>query len=174
VVSEFERLHDLRQLPARPVQLEASKDECAALAARFGLVAVKRLEAAITLAADGPAVRAEGRLMADIVQSCAVSGEDLPVRIDEPVALRFVPAADLSGSDEEIELDSAACDEIELDGTRFDLGEALAQELALAIDPFASGPGADEARRRAGLLEEGANGPFAALAGLANRTKPPG
>jgi uncharacterized metal-binding protein YceD (DUF177 family) len=173
-VSEFQRIHDLRQLPTGPVQLVANRDECAALAARFGLVAIKRLEAAIALTADGPAVRAEGRLTAGIVQSCAVSGEDLPVRIDVPVSLRFVPAIDLPGDDEEIELSAADCDAIELDGGRFDLGEALAQELALAIDPFAVGPGADEARRRAGLVDQAASGPFAALAGLNKPGRQPG
>ena len=47
-----------------------------------------------------------------------------------------------------------------------DPGEAVAQSLALAIDPFAEGPGAEEARRRAGILSESAAGPFAALAAL--------
>ena len=172
-MSEFERFHDVRLLPAGPVQLAANRDECAALAARFGLVAIKRLEATVTLTADGPAVRATGRLSADVVQSCAVSAEDLLSRINVPVALRFVPATDLPGGHEEIELISADCDDIELDGTRFDLGDALAQGLALAVDPFATGPGADEARRQAGLLGEGASGPFAALAGLKLRSDPP-
>jgi Large ribosomal RNA subunit accumulation protein YceD len=165
-VSEFERFFDLRQLPAAVIALHATPAECAALAARFGLVAVERLDATIVLGADGPAVRAEGRLQAAIVQNCAVSGEDLAVRIDEPVSLRFVPAEDAPASEEEIELQGGEPDEIEFDGSRFDLGEALAQGLALAIDPFAAGPGADEARRRAGLLGEAEAGPFAALAKL--------
>lgn len=173
-MSEFSRFHDLRQLPAGRILLEASPAECAALAARFGLVAVNWLKAQIALEADGPAVRADGWLRADIVQSCAVSGEDLAAAIDEPVALHFVPAASAPEGEAEIELDAAACDEIELDGTRFDLGEALAQGLALAIDPFATGPQAAEARRRAGLLNEGASGPFAALVGLKQQGKPPG
>jgi hypothetical protein len=168
-VSEFERCFDSRHLPAAAVTLEATPEECAALAARFALVAVKRFAATVALAADGPAIRAEGRLHADVVQSCAVSGEDLAVIIDEPVALRFVPAADLLAGEVEIELQAGDLDEIALDGSRFDLGEALAQGLALAIDPFAAGPGAEAARRRAGLLDEGSAGPFAALAAL-NRT----
>jgi uncharacterized metal-binding protein YceD (DUF177 family) len=175
-VSEFSRFYDARQLPAAPVRLEASQAECAALAARFALVAIHSFAAEVTLSPDGAAVRADGRLRADVVQSCAVSGEDLPVRIDEPVALRFVPADQIAQGEEEIEIeiDSAASDEIELDGSRFDLGEALAQGLALAIDPFATGPGADEVRRRAGLLGEAASGPFAALAALKKPSAPPG
>jgi uncharacterized metal-binding protein YceD (DUF177 family) len=164
-VSEFERFYDLRHLPSGAQQLEAGAAECAALAARFALVRIERLVAEVTLMREGPVVLATGRLKAEVVQSCAVSGEDLAVSIDEPVALRFVPPAATPGEDE-IELDSAGPDEIELDGTRFDLGEALAQSLALAIDPFAIGPAAEEARHRAGLLAEGEDGPFAALAAL--------
>jgi hypothetical protein len=172
-MSEFERFHDVRQLPMGAVTLEATPAECAALAARFGLVAVKWLKAEILLVPDGPTVRATGRLRADVVQSCAVSGDDLAAAIDEPVVLRFVPATSATVGEVEIELDAATCDEIEMDGTRFDLGEALAQGLALAIDPFATGPQADAARRKAGLLDENSSGPFAALAGLAKLSGPP-
>lgn len=165
-MSEFTRIYDLRQLPGTPVHLVASAEERAALARRFGLVAINRLEAEVSLEREGPTARATGRLGADIVQSCAVSGEDLPVRIDEPVALRFVPPGPATTPDEEVELDAEACDEIELSGTGLDLGEAVAQGLSLAIDPFATGPGAEEARRKAGLIDEAASGPFAALGAL--------
>lgn len=157
-------MFDAARLPAGEQLLEASEAECAALATRFGLIAVKSLKARITLTPDGPTVRATGRLEAQAVQSCAVSGDDLPARIAEPVALHFVPATPLAES--ELELDAADLDEIEMDGTRFDLGEAVAQGMALAIDPYAEGPTAKEARRKAGLLDEGSSGPFAALKGL--------
>lgn len=173
-MSEFERFLDARHLPAGTVELTASPAECTALAARFDLVAVERLEARVKLDPEGTALRAAGRLSADIVQSCAVSGENLAVRIDEPVALRFVTATIAPADDEEIEFGAGDVDEIEFDGTRFDLGEALAQSLALAIDPFATGPGADEARRRAGLVDEAAAGPFAVLKGLQRPGDPEG
>lgn len=165
-MSEFSRPYDAARLPSEPQDLVATPTECAALATRFGLVAVKSLDARVTLAADGRAVRASGRLRADIVQSCAVSGEDLPVRIDEEVALRFVPELAAPDPEVEVELDAADLDEIAMEHNRFDLGEALAQTLALAIDPYAVGPGAAEARRKAGLLGEGEAGPFGALKGL--------
>jgi hypothetical protein len=163
-MSEFERLFDAARLPAGAQSLEATEAECAALAKRFGLVAVKRLTATVTMSADGPTVRATGRLEADVVQSCAVSGDDLSARIAEPVALHFVPA--LAPSEEEVELDAADLDQIEMDGTRFDLGEAIAQGMALGVDPYAEGPGAKEARRKAGILNEGEGGAFGALKGL--------
>lgn len=163
-MSEFTRMIDLRHVPAAPLDLTASEAECAALAARFGLVTVHSLTATVTLKADGAVVSVTGKLTAQVVQSCAVSGEDLPVRIAEPVELRFVPPR-AYGADE-VELAADDLDEIEYTGLHFDLGEALAQTMALGIDPYAEGPGAEAARRKAGLLDEQASGPFAALKGL--------
>ena len=51
------------------------------------------------------------------------------------------------------------------EGERIDLGEAVAQSLALAIDPFAIGPEAEKVRA-SGLLGEENLSPFAALAAL--------
>lgn len=165
-MSELERIFEAARLPSAEQVIEASEAECAALAARFGLVTVKSLTARVQLAADGPTVRATGRVTANIVQSCAVSGEDLPVRIGEPLALRFVPAGEPVSGDEEIELSAEELDDIEMENGRFDLGEAVAQTLGLAIDPYLEGPGADEARHKAGLLSESEGGAFAALKGL--------
>lgn len=163
-MSEFSRTVDLRQLALQPVHLEATSDECAALAARFGLVAVSRLVADLTLEQDHDSVRARGRFAAEVVQSCAVSAEDLPVRIAETLDLRFI-AAGSGQPGEEVELEADALDEIEFSGTTIDLGEAVAQSLALAIDPFLEGPDAERVRAEL-LADRGASGPFAALAGL--------
>ena len=161
---EFSRIADTRQIDAAPVHLAASEEECAGLARRFDLVAVKRLEATLALDKDGTAIRATGTLSADIVQSCAISGEDLPVLIREQLSFRFVPAGQHQ-PDEELELEASELDEIEFSGTSFDLGEAVAQSLVLAIDPFAEGPDAERVRREV-LKEAEEAGPFAALAAL--------
>ncbi len=165
-MSEFTRMVDLRGIGNAPLRLSATPEERLALARRFALVRVERLEAEIALVPEAGRVDATGRLEADVVQPCAVSAEDLPVAIREPVQLRFVPAETVAArTEEEIELAAEELDEIAFTGTRFDLGEALAQTLALAIDPFAVGPAAEEARRRAGIVGEGASNPFAALKG---------
>jgi hypothetical protein len=66
--------------------------------------------------------------------------------------------------DEEAELPANEPDEIEFSGEAFDLGEAVAQSLGLAIDPFAEGPNTDAARREAGIVQEGeGEGPLADL-----------
>lgn len=160
-MSEFTRMIDLREIGNAPVVLSATPEECAALAARFGLVRVDSLAASVVLSPLSQEVKANGRITAAIVQSCAVSGEDLPSRIDEPLALRFVPARPIGAT--ELELTAEDLDEIEFSSTAFDLGEAVAQTLALAIDPFAVGSAAEETRRKAGLLGGNANNPFAGL-----------
>jgi uncharacterized metal-binding protein YceD (DUF177 family) len=160
---EFSRPFDVRQLDRKEVRLVAREAERTALAKRFGLVRIDRLEADVLLERDGEALDAKGSLEADIVQSCAVSAEDLPVAIREPIAFRFVPQRTDHRPDEEIELEADELDELEFSGTTVDLGEAVAQSLVLAIDPFATGPEAEEARR---LLDEGGASPFAALAAL--------
>lgn len=163
---EFSRMIDLRQISDAPLVLTASPEECRALAARFDLVSVDRLEATVTLVPERAVVTVTGRLNAAWVQPCAISGEDLALAASEPLSFRFIPAATTHTPVEEVELSDEACDEIEYDGTAFDVGEAVAQSLGLAIDPFACGPDAEAARKAAGILDESASGPFAALAGL--------
>lgn len=160
---EFSRPINARQLPADPLHLTASESERRALSQRFRLVSIHSLEARLELAPDGDAVRATGTLSAHIVQSCAISGDDLPAHINEQLSLRFVAQAGIV--EEEIELDADDCDDIAFEGDMFDLGEAVAQGLALAIDPYAVGPNADRVREE-GLLGESAGGAFAALAAL--------
>lgn len=158
-----------RPLSGEPVVIEASEAERALLAKRFGLGAVHSLRAEVALEQKSHAIRATGRLRAKISQLCAISAEDFAVTIDEPVDLRFVEASARPAIEgEEIELEADDCDEIEYAGDMFNLGEAVAQTLGLAIDPYAEGPNADAARRAAGIVKEGEqDGPLAAaLAGL--------
>ncbi len=162
--SEWVRIIDIRHLPAAVHRVSANADERRRLAARFGLSAIDRLEATVTLIAQDARVSVAGRISADIVQACAISGEDFAVVIDEPVALRFVPAA--QGVDPEIAISADDCDDIAYDGLTFDLGEALAQTLALAIDPFAEGPQADRARAEHRLAGDPGSGAFGALSAL--------
>lgn len=168
--SEMPRWISVRQCEGQQVAITADDSERAGLADRFGLVSVNALTAHVSLSRKGAIVSGEGDLIAEIVQSCAVSGDDLPVRIETPLQFLFVPA----GSDlpEEIELDADDCDEIPYDGDRFDLGEAVAQSLLLAIDPFATGPDADAVRKEVGLDEPERENPFSVLRGLGKGGKP--
>jgi uncharacterized metal-binding protein YceD (DUF177 family) len=163
--SELSRMIKVRPLPGGPVVIEASPEECAALALRFGLGAVEALRAQVALEQRPRAIRATGRLTAAIQQPCAISGENFPVAINEAVDLRFVEEGQRPAAEgDEIELEADDCDEIGFAGEMFDLGEAVAQTLGLAIDPYAEGPNADAARKAAGIVQEGEQlGPLADL-----------
>ncbi len=171
--TELSRLVKTKGLPADLIVIEADAGERAALASRFGLPGIDSLLAEIALEQRPKAIRANGTLTAAIRQTCAISGEDFPATIQEVIELRFVekgtidPALDES-SELEVELEADDCDEIEYSGDEFDLGEAIAQTLGLAIDPYAEGPDADTARKAAGITREGEqDGPLAdALAAL--------
>ncbi len=169
---EFSRLFDVRQLPTRQILLEASAAECAALAARLDLRRLTNFSAQVKLVAgEGGSALATGRFSADVVQGCAISGEDVPAHIAEPLALRFVPLkAAPARADDALELTAEELDEITFAGASFDLGEEIAQSLALALDPFPCGPNADRFRKAAGILDEEAAkraaSPFAALANI--------
>ncbi|WP_284124434.1 YceD family protein [Parerythrobacter aestuarii] len=163
---ELSRIIKLKAIKHDPVIVEADETERAALAKRFGISAIGSLRAEVSLDPDGERVSAGGTLTAEIVQACAISGEDFPVHVEEPLDIVFVPAeaAPVSDEEEEIEfeLDDEELDEIEYDGDSFDLGEAVAQTLALAIDPYAEGPNAEAARTKAGLSnDDEPSGPLA-------------
>lgn len=164
--AEFSRSVAISRLPARPVELVADEEERRKLAGRFGLPSIARFEAMLTLVPEGTTVDATGRLSAGFSQNCAVAGEPFDTALDVPLTLRFVPALAAIGEEEEHEFAPDDPDEIEYDGATLDLGEAVAQSFGLALDPYATGPDADTARRAAGLDGAGAGGAFAALASL--------
>lgn len=148
--------------------IEADANERARLAERFGLIAIDRLVAQFGLRRTGDLVHAEGRVEADAVQSCIATGEPVPARIDEAVTLRFAPTREDATLDE-IELGDADLDTVDYDGGAVDLGEAAAESLALALDPFPRSPEADATLRAAGVRSEeearAATNPFSALLG---------
>jgi uncharacterized metal-binding protein YceD (DUF177 family) len=147
------------------LDLVADEAERGAVADRLGLGAIDRLEAHVTLSRTGKLVRAEGRLAATLEQSCVVTGEPVAAHVDEPFALLFMPEPE-TGPDDEIELGQEDCDVVFHDGAVIDLGSAIADTLALNIDPYPRSASADAALREAGVLTEEQASPFAALAAL--------
>lgn len=147
----------------RRVEIAASAQECAALARRFALVTIDALAARFDVRREGSGILASGRVTAAVVQACSVTGDPIAVAIDEPVALRF--AEDAEPGDEEIELAADALDTLPIEQGAIDLGEAAAETVALALDPFPRGPGAAAALKAAGVIgeDEVARGPFADL-----------
>lgn len=137
-------------------RVEATPAECAALARRFGLPAIRALACRFRLRPlAGGAIAAEGALRAEVVQVCVVSLEAFPATVAEDFAVRFVPAG-TEGDD----TDPESVDEIPFADGRLDLGEAAAEQLALALDPYPRKPGSTGAAAESSV----AGAPFATLA----------
>ena len=164
--NELVRLVKPRALPAGTMTVEASEQECAALAKRFGVTEIRSLEANVDFGEKDGAVLVDGLLTATIEQPCAVTRDSLTYDVQEPFSLRFIPAGQMPDYEEDAEFELAEedLDEIEYDGDSFDLGEAIAQTLGLAIDPYREGPGADAIREEAGIESDDESRPSGPLA----------
>jgi uncharacterized metal-binding protein YceD (DUF177 family) len=148
------------------LDLVADETELQAIAHRLDLNALDRLEAHAVLSRKGAIIRAEGRLVATLEQSCVITNDPVASHVDEPFDLMFTPEPQGGGSDEEIELGETDCDVVFYDGGAIDLGTAIADTLALSIDPYPRSAGADAALKEAGVMSEVEASPFAALAKL--------
>ena len=148
------------------LDLVADEAERRATAERIGLAAIERFEAHAALSRTGEIVRAEGRIVASIEQSCVVTGEPVTAHVDEPFALLFVPEPEAKAPDDEVELAPDDCDVVFHDGAAIDLGGAIADTLALSVDPYPRSASAEAALREAGVLSEEQASPFAVLAAL--------
>ena len=80
----------------------------------------------------------------------------------------FLPVPSAAGPDDEIELSESDCDVVFYDNAAIDLGTAIADSLALSLDPYPRSAGADAALKEAGVLTEEQASPFAVLAKLKN------
>jgi len=150
---------------AREVAIEATAAEREAVARRFGLVSLDGLAARFAIRRAGEAIVADGTVEARVTQACSATGDPLSATIREQVSLRFVEPG---GAEEEIELADDALDTIEIEGGAIDLGEAAAETMALALDPFPRSPRAAEVLRAAGVVgeDEVQTGPLAGLKAL--------
>jgi hypothetical protein len=178
---EFSHVIETAQIPPEGLQivLTATPEQCQALARRFRILAVLRLEARLNLLPDpvlAGCYAVRGQIDAEVEQACVVSLEPVRQRIGESFVRNFAPAAAVAaaseqgGSDEdEAEwLDPAAADPPDalVDG-RIDAGEVATEELALALDPYPRRAGATLPPEYRPEPEQTAKiSPFAALAGL--------
>ena len=148
------------------IDLVADARERQAIAERLDLRSLGRLEAHAALSRDGDVIRVAGRIGASLEQSCVVTGEPVAAHVDEPFDIAFIPEPKTASADEETELRSDECDIVFHDGATIDLGSAIADTLALSLDPYPRSAGAEAALREAGVLTEAESGPFAELAKL--------
>ena len=166
---EFSRPVDTREIHGATIKLKAETTERQALAQRFDLAALDSITAEVILSKDGALIKAKGTLNAAIRQMCSITGEEFPTEISEDIDIRFEPQPDALKEitpDEEIEFTERDFDTEYYTGTRIDLGEAIAQTLAVAIAPYPRGPNADDADARAKISTPEENSPFAVLKDL--------
>ena len=119
--------------------VEATPVECVALAERMKLPAVLALSCAFHLTREGrDIVLARGVLRARVTQTCVVSLDDFDALVEEMFQVRFVP----SGQESD-DIDPDSDDEIPFEGNQIDVGEAAAEQLGLALDPYPRMPGVE-------------------------------
>ena len=88
------------------LELVADEAERGAIAKRLDLGSLGRFEAHVCLQRTGDMVRATGRLLASLDQSCVVTGDPVAAHVDEPFEVLFVPEP-VAAPDEEVELGKA-------------------------------------------------------------------
>ena len=168
---EFSHIVRLSEIGSKPQtgKLAADAEERNALAVRFDIPKIASMTATYKLVAGERGIAFTGSLASDLRQSCAITGEAIPVKIRDEFDILFVPKPDPGDLDEEIELTEDECDIVEYEQAQIDLGEAIAQTLYLSLDPYPRGPDADEVARKRGLKSEAEAGPFGALAALKDK-----
>ncbi len=156
------RLVAVDRLPeggARP-KVEATAEECAALAREFKIPAVHGLTGEYHVKGTPRRINVKGVVRGRVTQVCVVTLEPFEAEVSEEVDVDFSEhlGPEREGRDE-ADLDRP--DEI-VNG-KIDLGALTAEFLALGLDPYPRKPGVDFDAAAAG---GDAASPFAALKGL--------
>ena len=127
-------------------EVEADDAVRAALAERFGLPGIARLRGDFTLRHERSGVIAATlKMQARVTQVCVISLEPFETSIEEEAELRFVPSEVVPEDEEEEFLPESmeGPDELPYYNGMIDIGAALAEQLALALDPYPRKPGAE-------------------------------
>lgn len=132
-----------------PVVIEATEAQRAALAGIHGLVSVERLHAELAVSVwKRNGVKVEGRVEADIVQSCVVTLEPVANKVGEDISALFLPEDSRLGRESfglggEIMIDVDGPDSPEtFSGDRIDVGALVEEFFGLGIDPYPHATGA--------------------------------
>lgn len=166
--TEFARPVELSRLShgEQRFEISANAAERAALASRFGLIGVDKLEAAVRLGRiAGGLVRLEAELDADVVQTCVVTLDPVRNHVAEGFTVLYGEGAEAR----EVTLDGEAETIEPIVGGMIDIGEAVAQQLSLALDPFPHKPGVGTVNVSAGAEAPPPDSPFKVLARLRNK-----
>lgn len=177
---EFSRIVKTDEQVSRKERLtiEASEKERAALAKRFELVSIDSLKAELTIKiSSNGEVTVHGPMSAQITQNCVTTLAPVPEAVEDTVDVLFSPHVsedDLPSNPDDLENLSeeelmALLNQPEpLVDNKIDVGEVVAQFLAVAMDPYPRQEGAELPKlvMAEEEAEEERPNPFAQLAGL--------
>jgi len=144
--TEFCRIIDIQSIERHGLSfsVEANPEERNALARRFRVISIELLKAGGSLVegANHSRVNLHARFEAEVTQQCVVSLEEVVQRIDVDFSREYDREVvdeweQLADGGEEILL-SLENDEFPepVKGGAIDVGEAVAEQLALELDPF--------------------------------------
>ncbi len=144
---EFSRPVLLDRIATKPLRLTfaAEPAECAALAERFAIPAIQRLETKVALrrVRGGSYIELTGTVEGRAVQECVVTLDPVEEDVVEEFTILFGPLDGARPQPADLDLDAEA-DLIEpLDGPAIDVGEVAAQYFALGLDPYPRKDGAE-------------------------------
>jgi uncharacterized metal-binding protein YceD (DUF177 family) len=126
-------------------------------------MALDRLEARVRLRRlAGGYIRLAAELSAEVVQTCVVTLDPFTDRVEDAFTLLYGAIAEGS----EVVLDDQDETVEPLAGETIDIGEAVAQQLSLALDPYPRSPAAASAAEPPAAPQDS---PFAVLASLAKK-----
>ncbi len=127
------------------VELKAGPEAREILAKRYDLLALEVLTARLIVEPwRKKGIKAAGTLHAELSQACIVTLDPVPTELDAPFTLLYLPE-DVEGRRAlEVALDPLAeepPDPLPIEGV--DMGEAIAEQLALVLDPYPRTEGAE-------------------------------
>ena len=162
-VGPLSRPVDVMNIPPRgqEVHVEATAEECAALAADFGLPGIRRLSGDYRLTNSAKGVHVTGLVKASITQICVVTLEPFDSDVEEEVEVDFAEPAGMPAEPPTDINEYEPPDEI-VNG-QVDLGALTSEFLVLGLDPYPRKPGVDFEYRDPA---DGKDSPFAALGNL--------
>lgn len=155
-------------LKEKSYDITASEAEREALAERLGIPSVDSFEAKVGLrmTGGGSMVKLNGHVRAELTQICVVTLEPIKTLVDEDFSRLYSIEAGDEAAEVVIEMDEDDAPDPVTDG-QIDMGEAAAEHLALAMDPFPRSPDASfESPAEPEPEPEEKPSPFAALAAL--------
>ncbi|MEI8178537.1 DUF177 domain-containing protein [Aestuariivirga sp.] len=134
---EFSRPLQVDRVPklGSTEKLSADPEELKALARRFKIPALHALTAEIRATPwRGGGMKLEGHITADMEQVSVVSLEPFRETVSVPLARYFLPHGAVVDNEQEDDADP-------IDNGWIDLGEVVAETLALDLDPYPRKPG---------------------------------